>query len=262
LPLSTARFSVVIPAFNEESGIAACIDGMREALERLGLAWEIVVVDDGSRDRTAAVVEERARGDARIRLIRGGRRGKGAAIRRGMLEARGDWRFMADADLSMPPDNLDRFVAAVSRQPVPHIVIGSREAAGAQRLGEPWQRHLVGRLFNWLVQLIAIPGVRDTQCGYKLFSAQSAAALFPHMRVEGFAFDVEALLLARRAGFDMCELGITWRCRRDTRVGLGRGVTAFGDLLRIRWNAWTGRYNAVRALDSCSPPEALRNACC
>jgi dolichol-phosphate mannosyltransferase len=114
---------VVIPAFNEDSGIGSCIDRMRGARERLGLVREIVVVDDGSADRTAGVVEDLALGDSRIRPIRGGRRGKGAAIRTGRLEARGDWRFMADADLSMPPDNLDRFVAAVSRQPVPHMRI-------------------------------------------------------------------------------------------------------------------------------------------
>lgn len=234
---------------------------MRARLERLSLAWEIVVVDDGSTDHTGAVVQQLASRDARIRLIRGGRRGKGAAIRTGMLEARGDWRFMADADLSMPPDNLDRFVAAVSRQPVPHIVIGSREAAGALRTGEPWQRHVIGRVFNWLVRLVILPGIRDTQCGYKLFSAESAAVLFPHLRVEGFAFDVELLVLARRAGFAIGEIGIVWNCRADSRVAFARGLAAFGDVLRIRWNAWTGRYDAVSRLAAVGRPEELRSAC-
>jgi dolichyl-phosphate beta-glucosyltransferase len=211
-------------------------------MNRLALDWELIVVDDGSADRTVAIVEEAAAGDRRIRLIRGGRSGKGKAIQRGMLEARGTWRFMADADLAMPPDNLDRFLDAVASPPAPHIVIGSREAPGSLRVGEHWLRHLIGRVFNAHVRLFALPGIADTQCGFKLFSAEAAEALFPRLTISGFAFDVELLVMARQAGFEVRETGIVWHGRADSRVAVSRGAAAFGDVLRVRWNALTGRY--------------------
>ena len=234
--------SLVIPAFNEEGTIAGTLRDLGGYLDRLGLDWELIVVDDGSADSTVAIVEQAAAGNRRIRLVRGGRGGKGKAIQRGMLEARGTWRFMADADLAMPPDNLDRFLDAVASPPAPHIVIGSREAPGSLRVGEHWLRHLIGRVFNAHVRLFALPGIMDTQCGFKLFSAEAAEALFPRLTISGFAFDVEVLVMARRAGFDMRETGIVWRGRADSRVAVSRGAAAFGDVLRVRWNALTGRY--------------------
>ena len=255
-------FSVVVPAYNEVSGIRDCIEQMGAQLDTLGGAWEVVVVDDGSADATAAIVEEMGARDARIRLVRGRHRGKGAAVRTGMLEARGDWRFMADADLSMPPDNLERFASAVRRDPSLHVVIGSREAEGARRVGEPWSRHAIGRVFNWVARLLAVRAIRDTQCGYKLFSGESAAVLFRHQTIDGFAFDVELLLLARRAGFPIAEVGIVWICRTDSRVGFRRGLAAFGQLLRIRWNAWRGRYAALPAARTGRRVNGLPNAFC
>jgi glycosyltransferase involved in cell wall biosynthesis len=211
-------------------------------MDRLSLEWELMVVDDGSVDRTVAIVEQAAASERRIRLIRGGRGGKGKAIQRGMLEARGAWRFMADADLAMPVDNLERFLNVVASPPAPHIIIGSREAPGSLRVGEHWLRHLIGRVFNAHVRLFAVPGITDTQCGFKLFSAEAADALFPRLTVSGFAFDVELLVMARRAGFDVHEVGIVWRGRADSRVAVSRGAAAFADVLRVRWNALTGRY--------------------
>jgi dolichyl-phosphate beta-glucosyltransferase len=177
--------SVVIPAFNEEQTIAPTLRDLTAHMDRLALDWELIVVDDGSTDRTGQIVEQAAATDRRIRLIRGGRGGKGKAIQRGMLEAQGAWRFMADADLAMPPDNLERFLDAVAIAPAPHIVIGSREAPGSLRVGEHWLRHLIGRLFNAHVRIFAIPGVMDTQCGFKLFSAEAAATLFPRLTISG-----------------------------------------------------------------------------
>ena len=241
--LSTAQvFSVIIPAFNEAGTIAGTLNQLAVHLDRLRLDWELIVVDDGSVDQTAAIVEQAAAANRRIRLVRGGRGGKGKAIQRGMLEARGAWRFMADADLAMPPDNLERFLDAVAAPPAPHIVIGSREAPGSQRVGEHWLRHLIGRVFNAHVRLFALPGIADTQCGFKLFSAEAAETLFPRLTISGFAFDVELLVLARRAGFEIREAGIIWHGRADSRVAVPRGAAAFGDVLRIRWNALTGRY--------------------
>jgi glycosyltransferase involved in cell wall biosynthesis len=253
--------SIVIPAFNEAASIERTLRELRNYVDRLGLAWELIVVDDGSSDRTNAIVEQAAAGDRRIRLIRGGRGGKGKAIQRGMLEARGAWRFMADADLAMPPDNLDRFLDAVGVPPAPHIVIGSREAPGSRRVGEHWLRHLIGRVFNAHVRLFALPGITDTQCGFKLFSAGAAEALFPRLTISGFAFDVELLMLARRAGFDVREVGIVWHGRADSRVAVSRGAAAFGDVLRVRWNAWAGRYGPkFRTSRPPSPPEIRRSS--
>jgi dolichyl-phosphate beta-glucosyltransferase len=228
-------------------------------MDRLGLAWELIVVDDGSADRTVAIVDQAASVDRRIRLVRGGRGGKGKAIQRGMLEARGVWRFMADADLAMPPDNLDRFLDAIATPPAPHIVIGSREAPGSLRVGEHWLRHLIGRVFNAHVRLFALPGITDTQCGFKLFSAEAAQALFPRLTTPGFAFDVELLVMARRAGYEIREAGIVWHGRADSRVGVARGAAAFGDVLRVRWNAWTGRYGP-RTCRPPSPPGIRRSS--
>src|SRR5262245_6735845 len=233
--MSNPHLSVVVPVLNEEDGVASFITRMRAALDSQVPSWEIVVVDDGSTDRTRAIVEEHARTDPRVRLLAAPRLGKGAALKRGLLEARGRWRFMADADLAMPPDNLSRFLEFTRGDHPPDVVIGSREAPGAERIGESAVRHVIGRAFNWVVRIVALPGHQDTQCGFKLFSATVVESVFPRLTVNGFAFDVEMLLLARLAGLDVREVGICWHGRPDSRVALARGAQAFADVLRIRW---------------------------
>jgi dolichyl-phosphate beta-glucosyltransferase len=240
--MTSVQLSVIVPAFNEAANIETTVSRLRAYLDGEQLSWEIIVADDGSSDQTAAVVRALAAGDPRVRLTMGSRQGKGAAVKRGMLEAVGAWRFMADADLSMPPDNIGRFFSALREASSTDVLIGSREATGARRIGEPWRRHAAGRLFNYLAQAVGVPGIRDTQCGFKMFSAEAARALFPQTTIDGFAFDVELLFLARRFGFTVREVGIEWHCRVDSRVSLWRGVAAFGDILRVRWNALRGRY--------------------
>ncbi len=243
--MSTPYLSVIIPAFNEESRIAGTVHKLVAHLTSQPYAWDIIVVNDGSADRTAQVVEGLARGDTRVKLLNAPHAGKGAAVKRGMLAAQGEWRFLCDADLSMPPEHLARFFPGEGGKPRYDISIGSREAAGARRIGEPARRHIIGRLFNYLVRLIAVSGIQDTQCGFKLFSAQSATALFPHQRMPGFAFDVEVLMLARRAGFTIGEVPIDWLHNSDSRVSMLKGLTAFGDVLRIRCNSLLGRYRGL-----------------
>ena len=138
----TPMLSIVVPAFNEEALIGAFIERVRQELVQLVETWEIVVVDDGSTDKTRSIVESFSRGDARVRLVAAEHGGKGFAVRRAMREALGSWRFMADADLSMAPSNLRRFVSRIRQRPPPDIMIGSREAAGAERIGEPWPRYV------------------------------------------------------------------------------------------------------------------------
>jgi glycosyltransferase involved in cell wall biosynthesis len=235
--------SIVVPAYNEEARIGACIDRMRQALPDLVPSWEILVADDGSRDRSREIVAERAAGDPRIRLLELPHRGKGEAVRRGLLEARGEWRYIADADLATPPDNLPRFLAHI-KDPETALVIGSREAPGSTRLDEPWIRHWIGRFFNWFVRLLVVPGISDTQCGFKLFSARAVEAICPYLAIQGFAFDVEMLALARRAGLSIREVGVTWDGNQESRVAFGGGAAAFADVLRVRWRLWRGAYSA------------------
>jgi dolichyl-phosphate beta-glucosyltransferase len=235
--------SIVVPTYNEEGRIEPCIDRLRQALPGLVPSWEIVVADDGSRDRTREIVAAVAAADSRIRLLELPHRGKGEAVRRGLLASRGEWRYMADADLATPPDNLRRFLTHV-QNPGTSLVIGSREAVGSTRLDEPWIRHWIGRFFNWFVRLLVVPGISDTQCGFKLLSARAVEAICPYLTIDGFAFDVEMLALARRAGLSILEVGVTWDGNQESRVAFGGGAAAFIDVLRIRWRLWRGVYSA------------------
>lgn len=237
--METPHFSLVIPAYNESSRLRHTLQRCIATLEKHLPSWEIIVVDDGSADDTRDIAAQVAERDARVHLLQLPHAGKGAAVQRGMLAARGRWRFFADADLSMDLEQLPRFFAAGA-----DIVIASREAPGAQRIGEPAARHLIGRIFNLLVRVVAVPGIHDTQCGYKLFSDRAADQLFRITRLRGFAFDVELLFLARRAGFQIREVPITWHHRSGSRVRLRTGLAAFAQVLQIRWNDVMGRYDA------------------
>ena len=242
--------SVVVPTLNEQGCIESFLDRVSRQLSAHGLSWEIVVVDDGSTDGTAALVERWVANDSRVRLLRQSHGGKGLAVRYGMLAAKGTWRFMADADLSVVPEDWSVMLDAAFQPEdgsAPDVIVASREAAGARRIGEPLARHVIGRAFNWLVQIAAVRGISDTQCGFKLFSDRAVTTVFPHLTIEGFAFDVEALFLARRAGFRICEAGVVWTCRTDSRVRFGRGAAAFADILWIRWRQLRGRYDDVRS---------------
>ena len=228
--------SIVVPAYNEEAVIGRFIQSVHAEVSPLGVRWEILVVDDGSADATVTIVRDAARVDGRVRLLETAHRGKGAAVRQGFLASQGEWVFMADADLSMPWNNLHRFLDMAAEQPPPQVIIGSREAPGAQRTGEAWSRRFSGRVFNALVRLFAVPGIYDSQCGYKMLSAEAVTALAPHLTIDGFAFDVELLYLARLAGFEIREVGIICHCRQDSRVRVRLGVAAVVDVLRVRLN--------------------------
>lgn len=229
--------SVVVPALNEEDRLPRTLERITSHLGRRGGAYEVLVVDDGSRDATAV----RAEAAGAIVLRNEGNRGKGFAVRRGMLAARGARRLMTDADLSTPIEELDRLSARMDEGH--DVVIGSRAMAGARiEVRQPWYRENMGRLFNLFVRALAVPGVRDTQCGFKLFSAAAARDVFSATRLDGFSFDVEALFLARRKGYRIAEVPVLWRNDAASRVSLFRGFLAFPDLLRIRANAWAGRY--------------------
>jgi dolichyl-phosphate beta-glucosyltransferase len=238
----TASLAVIIPTFNEASRIGQTIAALRAHLTTLGLDWQIRVVDDGSGDATAEMVTRLAGEDARIVLQREAHRGKGGAVRAGMRVARQDLRFMCDADLSMPVEELSRFLALVPSSF--DIVIGSREGAGARRVGEPGHRHAMGRAFNALVRSLVVPGIDDTQCGFKLFTGAAADAVFSRATIDGWAFDIEALAIARRLGLRVHELPIEWHYRALSRVSPFRDSWLMArDVLKIRANAARGKYD-------------------
>lgn len=233
---------MVVPTFNEEASIATCLSRLADALTALVPSWEIVVADDGSIDRTVAIAGEYARQDTRVRIAAGAHLGKGGTLRRGLQEALGQWRLMADADLAMPPGEIARFLDVVRADPSVSLVIGSREGPGSQRAGERPHRRAIGRAFNLATRCLVVPGIADTQCGFKLFSADAVRRICPQLTVDGFAFDVEMLAIARREGLIIREVGITWCGRPDSRVSLRRGGAAFVELLGIRWRTWMGLY--------------------
>ena len=241
--MSAPDISIVIPAYNEEAGIDNTISQLTGYLEDSGREWELIVVNDGSEDGTASLTAARAAQERRIRLVDAPHRGKGSAVRRGMIEAKGRYRFLCDTDLSMPPEQIERFFGGPDGAPGYDVSIGSREAAGARRIGEPWWRHFIGRVFNWWVRIAAVRNIQDSQCGFKLFSAPAAEAVFRLQRLDGWAFDVELLFLARKAGFTIGEVPIDWRYDPDSRVSLIKGGFAFLDILKIRLNDILGRYS-------------------
>lgn len=223
--------SVVIPAFNEEKRLPGTLAKVLPFLRARGEAFEVVVVDDGSTDRTAEVA---LAAGPEVRVLKNpGNRGKGYSVRNGMLNAKGAWRLMSDADLSTPIEDLDTLRAALGGAA---IAIASRAVTGAKvEKHQSMMRESSGRFFNLIVRALHLPGIKDTQCGFKLFSAAAAEAAFRDSRLDGFAFDVEALVLARRAGFRIREVGVTWRNDEQTRVSFGRGLAAFVDLFRLKF---------------------------
>jgi dolichyl-phosphate beta-glucosyltransferase len=238
--MSPPRLSVVIPAFNEAARLPATLVRIQEHLDKSRLSHEILVVDDGSRDDTAARASEALQGSVRV-LRNASNRGKGFSVRRGMLEATGARRLMSDADLSTPIEELDGLMRRMDEGF--DVVIASRALPGANVVVHQGPfRENVGRLFNVMVQALLLPGLSDTQCGFKLWSAQAADESFGHARLDGFSFDVEVLYLARRRGRRIAEVPVTWRNDAASRVTLMRGSLAFLDLLRIRIHGLFGRY--------------------
>ena len=232
--------SVVIPTFNEEARIEGTLSRVIEYLSSQDYQWEVVVADDGSTDHTARLVGPAVVEHSNVRVLRLPHRGKGWAVKNGMLAAEGVFRLLSDADLSVPIEQVERllplFESRESGGPGADIVLGSREAPGAVRIGEPARRHLMGRLFNLLVSRLAVPGLADTQCGFKCFRGETAQDLFPRLTLDGFAFDVELLHLARKRGLAYSEVGVDWYYQSQSKVRpIHDSLAMTLDLLKIRW---------------------------
>ena len=227
--------SVIVPAYNEEARIRPALERIHAWCAAAGGSFEIIVVDDGSTDATARVVEDCRAGRPAVAVIRlPVNAGKGAAVRTGVLAARGDAILFSDADLSTPIEELERLRAAMREGN--DIVIASRGLPGSRiAVPQPWHRRLPGRLFPWLVRLHVTRRFRDTQCGFKLFTREAARALFEHLLTPGFAFDVEILYRATRRGYRVAEVPVTWTNSRTSSLSLLRhGPAMFASLLVIR----------------------------
>jgi len=241
------RLSIVVPAYNEERRLPASMERLDRYVRRLDRPVEVIVVDNGSADGTSSVVRRLQERMPYLRLLHEGRRGKGCAVRGGVLAATGDHVMFCDADFSMPPEGIDHFLALLDAGAP--IVIGSRELRGSRRHGEPTTRHIMGRVYNRVVQALVVAGIDDTQCGFKAFQRPVARDLFELQRIQGWSFDAEILYLARWRGYTVRQAPVDWYYDGDSRVhGLLDSFGMFGETLRIRVYAGLGLYRRARSL--------------
>ncbi len=237
--------SIIIPAHNEQNRLPRTLEQVFAFLGEQSYPSEVLVVENGSTDRTYELARNYAAQNKLLRVIREEQRGKGLAVRRGMLEARGEYRLMCDADLSMPVEEAGKFLPPAL--PQFDIAIASREAPGAVRYDEPFYRHLGGRLINLAIRLLILPGLQDTQCGFKCFRADVAEDLFRRQTLSGWSFDIEILFIARRHGYGVVEVPIDWYYRSESKVNaFVDAPRMIRDIFRIHANAWRGIYDARR----------------
>lgn len=245
---SGPELSIVIPAYNEEGRIAPTLERVRAWLTERGRTAEVIVVDDGSRDATARVVETEIpryrESGFELRLLGdGANHGKGASVRTGMLAANGRVALFSDADLSAPIEEAPKLVDPILAGEAA-VVIGSR-GLDKSMIGvhQPAGRELAGRLFNVVMRLTTGLPFRDTQCGFKAFRRDASRAVFSRVRIDRFGFDVEALYVARKLGYAAREVPVVWNNVEGSKVGLGSGVDGFLDIARVRANDLRGLYD-------------------
>lgn len=243
------QLSIVIPVFNEACRIAPTLEHLAEYLSSRDFKSEIIICDDGSTDDTIRVVREFSSRNSNvfelnIRTLQLPHRGKGNAVREGMLLANGDLRLMCDADLAMSVEQIDKFLNKISEGY--DVVIGSREVQGARRFAEPKLRHFMGRIFNWYVRVVAVKGFKDTQCGYKCFTSNAATILFNVQKLDGWSFDVELLMMADRKSMRVFELPIDWRHKEKSKVSFGSAsIQMIRDTLLTRIRYELGMYKCT-----------------
>ena len=233
--------SIVIPAHNEQKRLPGTLEQVFHFLEGQSYSSEVIVVENGSTDTTYAIAQQFARQHENLRVLQS-EKGKGAAVKRGMLEAQGEYRFMCDADLSMPVEEIVKFLPPALQDF--DIAIASREAKGAVRYNEPSYRHLGGRGINLMIQTLILPGLNDTQCGFKCFRAEVAEDLFSRQTLLGWSFDIELLYIARRHGYRIVEIPIHWHHFSDSKVNAFRdAIRMIQDIFRIHARGRRGLYD-------------------
>lgn len=239
-------YSIILPAYNEGVRIGATLDNLLAYIKKRDWDAEVIVVNDGSSDDTAAIVRTKAQANPTLRLVDNpGNRGKGYSVRNGMLRAGGDVLLFSDADLSSPIEEADKLFAAIAAGA--DVAIGSRWLnTDLQLRPQPLYRRVFGRIFNLALRLILGLKFKDTQCGFKAFTRRSAQAIFPLQQIERWGFDPELLYLAEKLGFVIEEVPVAWSHREGTRINpLVDGIKMFGEMLVIRWNSVCGKYSAT-----------------
>ena len=241
--VSTPFLSIIIPAHNEETRLPPSLTEIDSYLRQQTYDAEVIIVENGSVDRTHEVALKFASTLEYVSVIQSpdNLRGKGLAVKQGMLQARGQWRFICDADLSMRIDDLAQFLPPAANGY--DLLIASREAPGARRVDEPEYRHLIGRVNNFIIKLAALNDFEDTQCGFKMFSRDAAEDLFGVQRMNGIGFDVELLFIAKRRGYKIKEVPITWYYDSYSTMKLwDDSVKMLREILEIRQNWRRGVY--------------------
>jgi glycosyltransferase involved in cell wall biosynthesis len=239
--METPFLSLIFPAHNEEERLPQTLEAVDAFLKQQPYTAEVIVVENGSTDRTLELAKRFETRMPVLKVLHEDGRGKGLAVKRGMLEARGQYRFFLDVDLSMPIEQVNRFVPPAL--PDVDIAIASREGYGAARYNEPAYRHWIGRGFNALVRLMALPRLQDSQCGFKCFRGDIADILFPMQTITGWTFDVEILYIAYLKGYRVTEIPIPWYHNPHSKVRVWRdSIQMARDLLAIRRNARRGKY--------------------
>lgn len=244
--MSTPFLSLIIPAHNEETRLPETLKQVFEFASRQSYPIEVLVVENGSHDKTFQIAKDFAAQHPQMRVLQNAKSGKGRAVRQGMLAAQGEYRFMCDVDLSMPMGEINRFLPPTLEGY--DIAIASRETPGAVRHEEPYYRHFVGRIYNGLIRFMALPGLQDTQCGFKCFTGIVAEDLFPRQTLHGWSFDVEVLFIARLLRYKVIEIPIHWYYNPHSKISVVRDSFKMGvDLLTIRLNALRGVYTRSNA---------------
>jgi dolichyl-phosphate beta-glucosyltransferase len=237
-------YSIIIPAFNESERITATLESVAAYARQQQWDAEVLVVNDGSRDNTVAVVEQLARSHPFIRIIENpGNRGKGYSVRNGMLQARGEILLFSDADLSSPIEESPKLFEALAAGA--DVAIGSRWLrAELQSQRQPLLRQIYGRMFNIALRILLGLNFRDTQCGFKAFRRDAAQRIFPLQKIERWGFDPEILFLARKLGYRAAEVPVRWAHSAGTRLHpLRDGMRMVWEIFRVRWYALTGQYD-------------------
>jgi len=250
--------SIIIPAYDEEQRIGRTLEATFDYLNTQDYPSEVIVVDDGSRDQTVQTVlefEDRAAG--RLRLLRNpGNRGKGYAVRNGMLQANGEIALYCDADLSTPPSEIAKVIEPIAENRH-DIVLGSR-ALGYEMIGkhQSFLRESMGRTFNLIMRLLLGVNFKDTQCGFKAFRRQAAQSVFELQRISGFGFDPEVLFIAQKQGWRLLEMPVRWDHVEGSKVHLlSTPIEMLFDLVEIRWNGLTGKYDYEAAPAKVGPSQ-------
>ncbi|MBA4385020.1 MAG: glycosyl transferase [Anaerolinea sp.] len=225
--------SIIFPAHNEEKRLPETLLQVTEFIQSQNYLIEIVIAENASSDRTLEIAREYASQHENVLVLHEERPGKGLAVKQGMLAASGEYRFFCDVDFSMPITEIPKFLP-------PNLIdvdiaIASREAKGAIRYGEPFYRHIIGRMFNMMVWILALPGINDTQCGFKCFSAEVSQKLFPLQSIHGWSFDVEILAIARQLGYKIVEVAVPWYYQPQSKVNVVKDfLRTFVELFKVR----------------------------